>query len=100
AYQFNPHPVPTRRSSDLDVHAYCADILELDRGGDWLVEEHFEQHPMLSALNPTSVNTIRVWVINHGQNGYEVVTAYLRMGRANVDQKSTRLNSSHVSISY
>jgi hypothetical protein len=67
-----------------DVPAYCAEILQLDRGGDWIVEEYFEQHPILSAINPTSVNTVRIWVTDGGSEGQQVLTAYLRIGRANM----------------
>lgn len=67
-----------------DAQAYCSEILQLDRGGDWLVEDYFEQHPTLSAINPTSVNTVRIWVIDRGSAGQEVPTAYLRVGRANM----------------
>lgn len=63
------------------AQAYCADILQLDKGGDWLVEEYFEQHTVLSAINPTSVNTVRIWVLDRESEGPEVLTAYLRIGR-------------------
>jgi len=63
---------------------YCAHMLELEQGGDWLVEEYFEQHPVLSAINPTSVNTIRIWVIDRGREGHQALTAYLRIGRGNM----------------
>jgi hypothetical protein len=73
-----------RQAKTTDVSAYCADTLELDRGGDWLVEEYFEQHPVLAKITPESVNTVRVWVANTGGDGYQVLTAYLRIGRANM----------------
>lgn len=63
------------------VQAYCADRLELDKGGDFLVEEYFEQHPVLSALNPASVNTVRIWVLDQGSRGHQVLLAFLRIGR-------------------
>ena len=72
------------KNTALSVQAYCAETLQLDRGGDWIVEEYFDQHPILSAINPTSVNTIRIWVIDRGDEGYEVLTAFLRIGRANM----------------
>lgn len=67
-----------------DVQAYCSDTLLLDRGGDWIVEEYFDQHPILSKINPTSVNTVRVWVIDRDSEGQQVLTALLRIGRANM----------------
>lgn len=47
----------------------------------WLVEEYFEQHTTMQALNPTSVNTVRAWVLRLGEGEPEFVNAYLRMGR-------------------
>lgn len=46
-----------------------------------VIEEMMEQHPALAALNPSSVNTMRLWVIDHGQ-GPRTRLAYLRIGRA------------------
>jgi len=68
-------------SDARSVQAYCAETLELDKGGDFLVEEYFEQHPVLSALNPTSVNTVRIWVLDRGSKGHQVLLAFLRIGR-------------------
>lgn len=57
----------------------------------WLVEEYFEQHAALRGLNPTSVNTVRAWVLRRGDGDPDVVTAYLRIGRGgmNVDNASS-----------
>jgi hypothetical protein len=63
------------------LQAYCDEVLALDKGGDWVVEEYFDQHPVLSALNPSSVNCVRIWVMDRGKPGFEVLTAYLRIGR-------------------
>lgn len=65
-----------------EAEDYCHDILQLDRGNDWIVEEYFHQHPVLAALNPTSVNTVRMWVLApRGPGEYQVLLAFLRMGR-------------------
>lgn len=71
-------------SNALGVRDYCTTVLGLDRGGDWIVEEYFEQHPGLSEVNPASVNTVRIWVIDRGAEGYRVIAAYLRIGRGNM----------------
>jgi hypothetical protein len=63
------------------LQAYCDEVLALDKGGDWLVEEYFDQHPILSALNASSVNCVRIWVMDRGASGFQVLTAYLRIGR-------------------
>lgn len=60
---------------------YCTDILKLEQGTDWMVEEYFEQHPTLSGLNPSSVNTVRIWILDCGEPGYQVLAAILRIGR-------------------
>lgn len=72
------------QSNPCSVRAYSTDVLELGRGGDWIVEEYFEQHPDLRTINPTSVNTVRIWVIDRGKEGYQVLAAYLRIGRGNM----------------
>lgn len=57
----------------------------------WLVEEYFEQHTVLRGLNPTSVNTVRAWVLRRGDDEPAVVNAYLRIGRGgmSVDNASS-----------
>lgn len=70
-----------------DTHSaqdYCTKILKLEQATDWIVEEYFHQHPALAALNPASVNTIRIWVLDRGQLGSQVLLAFLRMGRADM----------------
>jgi hypothetical protein len=66
------------------LQAYCDEVLALDKGGDWVVEEYFDQHPVLSALNPSSANCVRIWVMDRGKGGFQVLTAYLRIGRRNM----------------
>lgn len=71
------------RSLDCDQALTVADfltrVLAFDKGGEYIVEKYIEQHPELSMLNPSSVNTIRVWAgcIN-GENF--VIDAFLRVG--------------------
>jgi hypothetical protein len=61
----------------------------------WIVEEFFEQHPTLAKLNPSSVNTIRMWVKqNDVLSPPKSIAGYLRIGRegAVVDnQRSERI---------
>ena len=71
-------------SEAVGVYEYCNATLELAHGGDWIVEEYFSQHPVLMSLNPGSVNTVRIWVLDRGPAGHQVLTAYLRIGRANM----------------
>ena len=47
----------------------------------WLVEEFLVQHPLLAAINPSSVNTLRIWVLEQGGE-FRADHAVLRVGRA------------------
>jgi hypothetical protein len=58
--------------------------LRLSEGTDWLVEEYFIQHPVMAGLNPLSVNTVRIWIYERLTTGAMVITAYTRIGRANM----------------
>lgn len=60
---------------------YAASTLQLAQGRAWLVEEYFTQHPSMSGLNPTSVNTVRIWVLEVSEAESTIVTAYTRIGR-------------------
>jgi len=73
---------PLGKEMPVGVDVFCGETLKLDRGGDWLIEEYFSQHAVLASINPTSVNTIRIWVLRHPSGESQVVTAYLRIGRA------------------
>ena len=73
---------PLGGSVPVTLDEFCRNPLMLHRRGDWLIEEYFVQHPVLAAINPTSVNTVRIWVRRHHDGESEVVTAYLRIGRA------------------
>lgn len=69
--------VPSGRAITLEQ---LADRLgALDSG--FVIERAIEQHPALAALNPSSVNTLRVWVVDD-RAGVHVVGAFLRVGRA------------------
>jgi len=64
-----------------NISEFCETSLHLSNGGDWLVEEYLVQHPVVASLNPTSVNTIRIWVLRTTPTRSEVLVAYLRIGR-------------------
>src|SRR5690606_39549952 len=94
-----PHSFPPRRSSDLEPN------LKSDRGGlrditviralaeSWLADH---DHEVVDAASRT---------LRDARDALQAVTGAsgTRLGRADqdaVDRKSTRLNSSHVKISY
>lgn len=68
-------------SASVRLPEYCESVLQLSQGSDWLVEEYFHQHPTMAQLNPGSVNTVRVWVLERSPAERAVVTAYARVGR-------------------
>lgn len=56
-----------------------AQRLALDPEG-WLIEEHLPQHEQLAWFNASSLNTLRLWVLDDG-HGTRVTHAMLRVGR-------------------
>ncbi len=64
----------------------------LERTHGWIVEEYFVQHPTLSKINGSSVNTIRMWVQQcDEQSSPKCIAGYLRIGREGsvVDNQSS-----------
>lgn len=45
-----------------------------------LIEEFVEQHPFLSQLNPTSVNTIRIYTLVKKDGSCTILSASIRVG--------------------
>jgi hypothetical protein len=61
------------------VEALAAELLQRPDG--WLIEHYLDQHPDLAAFNASSLNTLRLWVLDRG-DGPRVTHALLRVGRA------------------
>lgn len=74
-------PLQWREPLSDAAMAMPALLARCDGGQAWVIEQAITQHPALSALNPTSVNTLRMWVV-HDDRGVRVVGAFLRVGRA------------------
>lgn len=53
-----------------------------------LVEHYLHQHPILAALNPDSVNTIRLW-LGEVDDQFESFGAFLRVGRRGTQVDNT-----------
>jgi Sugar-transfer associated ATP-grasp len=77
-----PHDAPLSLTEWWQANGQNAD--------GFLLESYLEQHPDLAALNESSVNTIRMWVILD-DNHWQVLGAYLRVGRqgSQVDNNSS-----------
>src|SRR5690606_40608165 len=88
------HPFPTRRSSDLPQPA--EQIVGAHKGADGLGEGF--QDLIAGGVAVTVVQLLEVVDVQHQQG----IALGRRRGAAQVlvDRKSTRLNSSHVKISY
>lgn len=63
----------------LSVAEFLSSELGFDKGCEYIVEKYIEQHPDLAKLNPSSVNTLRIWAscIN-GETS--AIDAFLRVG--------------------
>src|SRR5699024_11697342 len=90
-----PHPLPTRRSSDLLGAESAADALALVRDATGSVD--LDQIADLLGTSTADAREQLRGMVFDDPDGGELVPAdeYL-----SGDRKSTRLNSSHVSISY
>jgi Sugar-transfer associated ATP-grasp len=75
---------PINREDYGPLPEFCESVLGLSGGGDWLVEEYFKQHSVMAQLNPTSVNTVRIWILERSATESVVVTAHARIGRGNM----------------
>lgn len=77
------HPITQATLSTAEL---AAELLQSVDG--WLIERHQAQHPQLAALNPSSLNTLRLWVLDRGE-GPRITHALLRVGRAGVQVDNT-----------
>lgn len=70
------HPVDGKQTS---VEAWYAQLCADEAG--WLIEAYMPQHPAMALFNSSSVNTLRLWVLDaHG--GPRITHALVRVGRA------------------
>ncbi len=64
----------------LSAEDFCNNILQIPSGADYTLEEYVQQHPDLNRLNPSSVNTLRIWILSNVE-GASCLGAFLRVGR-------------------
>ncbi|MBN7825054.1 sugar-transfer associated ATP-grasp domain-containing protein [Bowmanella dokdonensis] len=69
---------PLDKTVALSVEQFVQTHMDVDEG--ILIEEFFIQHPMMAGFNPTSVNTLRIWV-RQSATGVEILGSILRVGR-------------------
>lgn len=63
----------------LTVDEFLSKDLAFDKNCEYIVEEYIEQHPDLARLNPSSVNTLRIWAsCVNGET--TAIDAFLRVG--------------------
>ena len=70
------HPISGQRWT---AQEWAAELLQAPDG--WLLEEFLTQHPALAAINSSSVNTLRIWVLEQ-RGEFRSHHAILRIGRA------------------
>lgn len=70
--------LPNREKFDLE--SLLNKLLDENQTG-WVLEEYIEQHATISAINPSSVNTIRLYVFQDKQGHVRVLGGFLRIGR-------------------
>lgn len=63
-----------------EVATFYTEHLQPRVAGGLLIERYLEQHPQLAALNPSSLNTLRIWVLRH-EAQVRVLGMVLRIGR-------------------
>jgi hypothetical protein len=64
-----------------DFESLYATLLHESEDG-WLLEGYLEQHPALKVFNPTSLNTIRMFVFEKSDGNVVLLGAFLKTGRA------------------
>jgi hypothetical protein len=81
-----------RTGKQMTVEQFCAEVLSQPSGeSGWVLERFLVQHEELSRLNPSSLNTLRIWALQHESGAAKPLLAYLRIGRADaiVDNQSS-----------
>lgn len=84
---------PLLQEEALSAERFCADVLGFGPRSPRLIEEYLDQHPVLAGLNPSSLNTARLWVYRDPGSAPRVVGSSLKAGRAGalVDNSSGAL---------
>ncbi|GAB3036208.1 sugar-transfer associated ATP-grasp domain-containing protein [Bowmanella dokdonensis] len=80
----------TVSGKELSVSALMDTLKDPEGVSEFIIEDFIEQTPQFAAFNPSSVNTLRLWVLEARGQAPQVIGAYLRVGRqgAAVDNAS------------
>jgi hypothetical protein len=72
-----------RTHEPTSIGEFCSGVLDQREHADgWVVERFLVQHEVLSKLNPTSVNTLRLWIRQNDDSTATVLLGFLRIGRS------------------
>lgn len=74
---------PTSASSGKGIHVYAGETIEDLIAAKALLEEFVIQHHAMSALNPSSVNTVRIYTILDKDHTPHILSASIRVGGMN-----------------
>ena len=66
--------------------------------GDWQLEEVVRQHPVVSAIYPHSVNTVRIVTLAYPDGDTQILAALMHMGRMGLIIDSANAGGIHVHI--
>ena len=80
-----------RTRSLMALDRFKAEVLEKQHEGASIIEMYLNQHPVMASLNPSSVNTMRLWVRGEDSEKPRVILGYVRIGRKGslVDNQSS-----------
>jgi hypothetical protein len=75
----------------LPLRAFVAEALASPENEGWVIEQYLEQHERMRTFNPSSVNTMRLWVLRPAAGPARLLGGYLRIGRSGslVDNQSS-----------
>lgn len=79
----SPGAVKLQNLATSDAPCTAAEFVDahLDSTNGMLIEQYLEQHEAMRAMNPASVNTLRIWV-KQNENSVELLGVIVRVGRA------------------
>lgn len=69
------------KSTSIPIADFLSQSLTVQQGCDYIIEKYLQQHPALAIFNPSSLNTLRVWVGKATDGTPKVIAIYLRVGR-------------------